>query len=63
MIQAAACIKFSIIGYIITTPRFLGCNGGYFDYCDPPWWEIHSCQNSGGYWDYGYCACNWGYWY
>src|SRR3712207_6768439 len=28
VIQAAACIKFSIIGYIITTPRFLGCNGG-----------------------------------
>lgn len=47
VIQAAACIKFSIIGYVITTPRFLGCNGGYFDYWgfSDYWW--------GSWWDYG----------
>lgn len=28
--------------------------------CDPPYWEIQSCQNSGGYWDSYFCQCNYG---
>jgi hypothetical protein len=26
-------------------------------YCNPEWWEIQDCQNSGGSWDYGLCGC------
>jgi hypothetical protein len=49
VIQAAACIKFSIIGYVITTPRFLGCGGGggFYDY-----WGF-SDYYWGYWWDYG----------
>ncbi|HKR61671.1 MAG TPA: carbohydrate-binding protein, partial [Pyrinomonadaceae bacterium] len=45
-----------------------GPDKGNFDYftidpyyppqiCDPEWWEIQDCQNSGGSWDYGLCGC------
>ena len=48
-----------------------GSGKGNFDYftinpyfppqfCNPEWWEIQDCQNAGGSWDYGSCACN--YW-
>ena len=51
-----------------------GQGKGNFDYftfspytppwiCDPPWWETQNCQQSGGYWDYGLCACNYGGYY
>jgi hypothetical protein len=51
-----------------------GPNKGNFDYfsfnpyvppwvCDPPWWEINQCQSGGGSWDYGMCACNYGWYY
>lgn len=45
--QAALCIRFSIIGYVAVSPRFLGCNGGYYDYWgySDYWW--------GDWWDYG----------
>ena len=45
--QALLCIRFSIISYVIATPRFLGCNGGYYDYWgfSDFWW--------GDWWDYG----------
>lgn len=45
--QALLCIRFSIISYVVVTPRFLGCDGGYFDYFgfSDFWW--------GTYWDYG----------
>ena len=47
VLQALLCIRFSMVGYIITTPRFLGCNGGYYDYLgfSDYWW--------GDWWDYG----------
>jgi hypothetical protein len=32
-------------------------------YCSPDWWEVQNCQNSGGYWDYGLCYCNYGGYY
>lgn len=45
-----------------------GQGKGNFDYftinpyfppqvCNPEWWEIQDCQNSGGSWDYGLCGC------
>jgi hypothetical protein len=48
-----------------------GSGKGNFDYftinpyyppqfCDPAWWELQDCQNGGGSWDYGLCACNYG---
>lgn len=45
--QAALCIRFSIIGYIAVSPRFLGCDGGRYDYWgfSDYWW--------GDWWDYG----------
>lgn len=45
-----------------------GAGKGNFDYftidpyfppqfCNPEWWEIQDCRNSGGSWDYGLCGC------
>jgi hypothetical protein len=51
-----------------------GQGKGNFDYftlnpytppwvCNPEWWDTQNCQQSGGYWDYGLCACNYGWYY
>lgn len=51
-----------------------GQDKGNFDYftinpyfppqfCNPEWWEIQNCQNSGGSWDYALCGCNYGWYY
>ena len=48
-----------------------GHNTGSFDYftispydpaeiCNPSSWELNSCTQSGGYWDYALCGCNYG---
>jgi hypothetical protein len=52
----------------------VGAGKGNFDYftvspyappqiCSPEWWEMQNCRDSGGYWDYGLCACNYGGYY
>lgn len=45
--QAVLCIRISLIGYIYTRPRFLGCDGGRYDYWgfSDYWW--------GSFWDFG----------
>lgn len=45
--QALLCIRFSIVSSVIVAPRFLGCDGGYFDYFG---WSGYW---GGSLWDYG----------